>query len=238
MVRVSPMTIKTYTGRRWHLSDPRSADVDVKDIAHALSNQCRFNGHVTCFYSVAQHAVIVALEVFRRTGDYRLAFWGLHHDDEETYLGDVVKPLKRLAQSGAHRDLAELTQTAVLDYLGLSWPEPPVVKLVDRLVLRTEQRDLMAPWADGSDELLEGALDHLKLHTSTSGHSDSLELWERAFDHTQELFEGYAVWTQMHMLCMGPHASEKYFLQLHKFLRKKLFGEPDTFLGGKPRETA
>lgn len=161
------MTIKTFTGRRWTLLDPRPEDVALEDIAHALSNQCRFNGHVRCFYSVAQHAVLVSGEVYRRTRDYHLALWGLHHDDEEAYLGDMVKPLKRLEQMSAFRNIARSTQSVILEHFGLSWPEPEVVQLVDKLMLRTEQRDLLPGWLDGAWCEQDGrergdALEHIK----------------------------------------------------------------------------
>lgn len=93
-------TIKTISGVRWDLVSPQADQVSLDDIAHALARQCRFNGHVAATYSVAQHAVIVALEVWRRTRKPELALWGLHHDDEEAYLGDIVAPLKRWVQRG------------------------------------------------------------------------------------------------------------------------------------------
>ena len=52
--------IQTYTGRAFDLLDPRPEQIDPLDIAHALSQICRFTGHVREFYSVAQHSVLVA----------------------------------------------------------------------------------------------------------------------------------------------------------------------------------
>ena len=52
--------IQTYSGRRFSLTEPSAEDVDIDDVAHALSLLCRFTGHVSEHYSVAQHCVIVS----------------------------------------------------------------------------------------------------------------------------------------------------------------------------------
>jgi hypothetical protein len=52
--------IQTFSGRRFYPADPRPDDMDIGDVAHALSMVCRFNGHVRFHYSVAQHAVLSA----------------------------------------------------------------------------------------------------------------------------------------------------------------------------------
>ena len=57
--------IQVHSGRQFWPLDPRTEEVDIHDIAHALSLVCRFTGHVKEFYSVAQHSVLVALTVKR-----------------------------------------------------------------------------------------------------------------------------------------------------------------------------
>src|SRR5690349_18842227 len=86
--------IATFTGKRWFLTDPDPADVDIDDIAHALSMICRFGGHTKQFYSVAEHSVRVA-NAMEIAGCGALAcLHGLIHDAPEAYLGDIVRPLK------------------------------------------------------------------------------------------------------------------------------------------------
>ena len=51
--------MQTYRGK-FNLLDPRAEDVSIEDIAHALTNLCRYNGHCRPFYSVAEHCVHVA----------------------------------------------------------------------------------------------------------------------------------------------------------------------------------
>lgn len=49
--------ITTYSKKKFYPLDVRKSDLDIIDIAHALSNMCRFAGHVDRFFSVAEHSV-------------------------------------------------------------------------------------------------------------------------------------------------------------------------------------
>lgn len=82
--------IETRSGKRVSVQNPQPDQFDIKDIAYALSNTCRFNGHCAGFYSVAEHSVAVALRLPR---ELRLA--GLLHDATEAYLGDIPSPIKQ-----------------------------------------------------------------------------------------------------------------------------------------------
>ena len=86
--------IQTVSGRRVNPLDPSPDDIDVHDIAVALSNQCRFGGHTRRYYSVAQHACIVSDQMLERGADAQDALWGLLHDASEAYLVDLPHPLK------------------------------------------------------------------------------------------------------------------------------------------------
>lgn len=86
--------IQVYTGKRFWVLDPRSEDVDIRDIAHALSLQCRYGGHCEFFYSVAEHCVLLANWVWQYTNDRHLAFAALMHDAAEAYLPDLARPTK------------------------------------------------------------------------------------------------------------------------------------------------
>lgn len=81
--------LQTYKGRQFWPLDPKPEEVFLDDIAHALGNLCRFNGHCTRFYSVAEHCVHVSREV-----PHELALMGLLHDASEAYVADVPRPLK------------------------------------------------------------------------------------------------------------------------------------------------
>ena len=81
--------IQTFTGRMFWPIDPQPDEVDIEDIAHALSNVCRFCGHTREFYSVAQHSVLVSEIV-----PAAFALEGLLHDATEAYISDVARPVK------------------------------------------------------------------------------------------------------------------------------------------------
>jgi hypothetical protein len=81
--------IQTVSGRKIHFLNPSPEEIDITDIAFALSNLCRFNGHVR-FYSVAEHSFLVST---RLDEEDKLA--GLLHDAAEAYLSDIPSPIKQ-----------------------------------------------------------------------------------------------------------------------------------------------
>lgn len=129
--------IATYTGKRFYPFDPRVDDIDPNDIVHALSNLCRFGGHSTSFYSVAQHCVLVSLMCPPED-----ALWGLVHDATEAYLIDLPSPLKKAPEFEFYRLAERQLMDVVCDVFKLPHEEPASVKLVDKRILATEARDL------------------------------------------------------------------------------------------------
>ena len=140
--------IQTVSGRRVNPFAPALDDIDLGDIAVALSNQCRFGGHTRRYYSVAQHACVVSDEVLARTGDSYAALWALLHDASEAYLIDLPHPIKHRSELGRlYRDAEEGLEEVIRERFGLTGPAPPSVKEVDRAVLATERATLtMVAW--------------------------------------------------------------------------------------------
>jgi 5'-deoxynucleotidase YfbR-like HD superfamily hydrolase len=139
--KLTPNSIVTYTGRIIEPLDPNPEDIDLGDIAHALSNQCRFTGHTNSFYSVAQHSVLVS-----HYCDPSDAKWGLLHDASEAYLSDIARPLKRDEVFGkVYKRYEGGIQEAVGRRFKLNAEMPQSVKEADDLLLRWEMRDLMHP---------------------------------------------------------------------------------------------
>lgn len=140
--------ILTYTGKRFHPFAPEIDSISIVDIAHALSQQCRFTGHTKIFYSVAEHSVRVSDAV---AVDPYNGLWGLLHDASEAYIADLSKPIKEFFLQ--YKEIEETIQRAVATRFGLTWHPPhgmpPAVKAADNHMLKTEQRDLMAPAEDG-----------------------------------------------------------------------------------------
>jgi hypothetical protein len=139
--------MQTGSGRRFYPLDPRPDDIDIEDIAHALSNLCRFAGHCRLFYSVAQHCVIVSNLL-----PPRLKLAGLLHDATEAYLVDVPRPLK-VALPG-YKEIEHRLEAVIAEKFGVDFSDPRI-KRADNIALMTEARDLLgrtpADW--GVDEI-------------------------------------------------------------------------------------
>jgi uncharacterized protein len=152
--------IQTHTGRRFYPLNPRIEDIDIEDIAHALSHLCRFAGHTRVFYCVAEHAVRVSRLVAEMcpTTTYESA-WGLHHDDSEAYLIDLPRPLKDAEEIGPGYRIAERRlMEMICRRFNLRPEEPPEIRTADRILLLTERRDLLsqppASWQEDLGELI------------------------------------------------------------------------------------
>jgi uncharacterized protein len=128
----------TASGRRYWPEDPRPEDIAIEDIAHALALQCRYGGHCSEFYSVAQHAVHVS-----EVCDPADALWGLLHDASEAYIVDVPRPFKLAAGMEVYREFEERSMRAICDRFGLPYEMPESVRDADETLLATEARDLM-----------------------------------------------------------------------------------------------
>lgn len=144
--------IQTYTGKKFFPLAPVVADIDIRDIAHSLALQCRFNGHSPMFYSVAEHSVRVSLAV-----EPDLALWGLLHDAAEAYISDVPRPVK--AQMPEFSRIEDRLLCAIAKRFGLLWPVPEEIWATDLTLLATEARDLMGappePWSISATPLPE-----------------------------------------------------------------------------------
>lgn len=132
--------IQVYSGKPFTLLSPGISDIDITDIAHALSMQCRFNGHVKAFYSVAEHSVNVSHEVPEQ---YALA--ALLHDAAEAYLGDMVSPLK--AYMPDFREAESRVEAAIYRRFNIplhSYEQSLAIKRADWALCVHEGRTLLA----------------------------------------------------------------------------------------------
>ena len=87
--------IRTYKGHIFDITNPDTWVFDLEDIAQALSNLCRFNGHIE-FYSVAEHSVRVQKELYLNGYSVLCQMIGLLHDAVEAYIGDIPRPQKKI----------------------------------------------------------------------------------------------------------------------------------------------
>jgi hypothetical protein len=130
--------LQVRSGRQFWPLDPRADEIDIDDIAWALSHQCRFSGHVSKFYSVAEHCVRVSYLVPPED-----ALWALLHDASEAYLIDLPKPLKALPEFAGYRAAEDAVMAAVCERFGLPVEMPETVVRADYVHLCAEARDLM-----------------------------------------------------------------------------------------------
>jgi uncharacterized protein len=134
----TPKSIRTYSGKYVNVFDPNPEDILIEDIAHSLSNQCRFTGHVPHFYSVAQHSLIVAKMA---TDEYKLA--ALLHDASEAYLVDLPSPIKR--EIPEFKQIEERLLKVIAEKFGFEYPLPDEVHRLDKLVLEREWEWVINP---------------------------------------------------------------------------------------------
>jgi hypothetical protein len=135
---VIPHTIETVTGR---LFDYHAPVIDIDDVAHGLAHACRFAGHTSRFYSVAEHSVLVANIVHAEAPHIALA--ALWHDAHEAYMGDLPTPLKAIIGK-RWKHIASRIDEAVSDHLGLEVDlRHPIIKLADELAMAYEASLLM-----------------------------------------------------------------------------------------------
>ena len=149
-------TIMTHTGRLVDVLRPDPANVCIEDIAHALSHICRYTGHVSRTYTVAEHCLHASQ---LGIGDPLAC---LMHDAAEAYINDVASPLKRslfIPTRNPAEGFIDCEPTppmsfdrlevkhigAIAEALGIQTMrvDSAEVKLVDRIMLAAEALELL-----------------------------------------------------------------------------------------------
>ena len=130
--------------------DPFNSDgvvFNIEDIAHALSNICRFGGHSISFYSVAQHSYRCSLLV---SDEYALQ--ALMHDATEAFITDVPTPIKRRLFAESNRgqnDIETLNEKEdrlmenIFKQYNIPFPLNKEVKKADSTMLNVEAYELI-----------------------------------------------------------------------------------------------
>lgn len=163
--------MQTYSGRAFWPLDPRPEEIELDDIAHALSLQCRFGGHCRWFYSVAEHSIWCALaavdpeetyekcdSIFDAAGlmysriaqpaetteqlvQKQIALAMLMHDAAEAYLVDLPRPIKRSMPSYSTYEAA--VELAIWQRFNLPLIDYYTMKAIDNRLLATEAASIM-----------------------------------------------------------------------------------------------
>ncbi|MEE8608964.1 MAG: hypothetical protein V3S55_15275 [Nitrospiraceae bacterium] len=136
--------IEVFPGDVFHFGHPMPGEIKVESIAHALARLCRYNGHTTRHYSVAEHACHVSDWVRVQPGStIRDAYTALHHDDAEYIIGDLPKPIKVTMPN--FMALERILDMAISLDLGTTYPFPPIIKEADSRILKDERHAVMVP---------------------------------------------------------------------------------------------
>ncbi len=147
---------QVFSGRQFWPLDPQPEDLDIRDIAHALSLQCRFGGHTRHHYSVAQHSILVMELRWCCTPrkeeeiDPRENLAALLHDASEAYLVDIPQPVK--PHLGGYKEAEERLMAEIASRWDFPSPPPTWVKTADAMALAIEKQAFFghepAPWKE------------------------------------------------------------------------------------------
>lgn len=169
--------IITYTGKKFDILNPKQDMICVEDIAHALSNICRFTGHSKYFCSVAQHSILVSQLVpvsFKKNA--------LLHDASEAYISDISRPLKGILNNSyvnSYHEIEKNIQYVIAKKYG-DLPEiSSVVKTADNIALYIEAKTnglYTNEWSLSKSYVYEGE-QWLKEHTWIDFHSQAKDIF-------------------------------------------------------------
>ena len=121
----------TYSGALFFVNECNVQDIPILDVAQALSMNCRFNGHIDKFYSVAEHSVLVSNLVSEEN-----ALYGLLHDYAEAFVSDVPRPFKTTITG--HDEFEARIMAEVCALYGLPLEMPEEVRYIDTHICAAE----------------------------------------------------------------------------------------------------
>lgn len=98
----------TYSGNRVDLGVPSASAINLIDMAHGLSQICRYGGQTRRFYSVAEHSIRLAM-----VAPVREAKTALLHDASEYLLLDIPRQIKLMGMMHRYKQLQTMWERAV-----------------------------------------------------------------------------------------------------------------------------
>lgn len=131
--------IYTHSGKLVDVENVDPEQLDIRDIAEALSKQCRYGGQCHRFYSVAEHSVLMSYLVPPED-----AFAALMHDATEAYVVDVPRGVKN-AIGGEYARVEANVWRGLVKKFGLPSVLPASVKYMDNAILLAEKEQIMHP---------------------------------------------------------------------------------------------
>lgn len=132
--------MQTWLGGTILLLDPKSHEIDPRDIARGLAFQCRYFGQCSHFFSIAQHLVMCAEMAEEDGADLDTTRVVLMHDATEAYVGDMIRPLKSVLPD--YRNIERGFWRAIALRFGLPLEMPAIVKEIDNRMMAIEKTAL------------------------------------------------------------------------------------------------
>jgi hypothetical protein len=179
--------IQTYTS----IFDPfdmEANDLNLEDIAHALSFNCRFNGHCKRFLSVAEHCVLMSYQV-----PPKLALHALLHDIGEAFLTDVPKPLKSLLKEYSFMEDSILKNFYTKNGILIpSEEESKEIRIADVRMLVTEKQQNMNESKREWTGIIGFEPFDIQLEYWSPDHAEY-----RFKSRFEELYKEYDIWSPM-----------------------------------------
>ncbi len=146
--------IEIIGGKRFDIGNPDPDSIYPEDIAHSLSRLCRYNGHSTRHYSVAEHCILMADYLEHQGFGPCACLTALHHDDAEYIMGDLARPVKHTLP--AFKMFERKLERIIARRFKLMWPLPDYIKEIDTRILIDERQAVMV------DSGLDWGLGHLE----------------------------------------------------------------------------
>lgn len=144
--------IETYTGKHFDFLTPQLDMIDMEDIAHSLSMQCRYTGHCNEFYSIAEHSLFVSDMCSPEN-----KLWGLLHDASEAYLTDVASPVKPFLQN--YKLMERKLMNKICEKYNIELVMPDEVHYYDMVALKAEAYQMTQSkgldWAIANNQTIE-----------------------------------------------------------------------------------
>lgn len=154
--------------------------VTIHEVAHVLSNFCRYGGHCPTFYSVGQHSILCSYLVPQRDG---LPLQALLHDAHEAYFGDWPKPVKNAVPALAEAE--QRMEVYVRRELGIPEVLAPEVKQADLDALEMEMKWLWLGQSPRGVERLAALSLAMQLDSPAKTRIDFLRRYEELTGHTE-----------------------------------------------------
>lgn len=151
--------LSTFGGGKLYPLGPNPADINIEDIAHSLSNLCRYNGHTSEFWSVAAHSIEICKRLLEREYSLDMAFAGLMHDASEAYLQDIPRPIKPLVLGYAQWE--ENLEYTIANKFKMIYPYPSPIHQFDMGLALDEIANF---FPEGSEAWKRAGIERRDLH--------------------------------------------------------------------------